>query len=62
MKVVKQSVSKAIKALFHGTDFESHKARCTAMARGSALLDETKTFRGQLKRAFRLVTNTHLNT
>ena len=80
MKVVKQSVSKAIKALFHGTDFGSHKARCTAlagllvgllyqgkarvsaMARGSALLDETKTFRGQLKRAFRLVTNAHLNT
>ena len=37
------------------------KSGLSSMARGSALLDTSKTFRGQLKRAYRLVSNNHLD-
>lgn len=37
------------------------QAGLSSMARGSALLDEYKTFRGQLKRAYRLTTNPTLD-
>jgi hypothetical protein len=37
------------------------EASSSGMGRGAALLDEEKTFRGQLKRAFRFVNNPHFD-
>ena len=37
------------------------EASLLGMGRGAALLDEEKTFRGQLKRAFRLLNNPHVD-
>ena len=37
------------------------EASLSGMGRGAALLDEEKTFRGQLKRAFRLLNNPHVD-
>lgn len=37
------------------------KSGLSAMARGNALVDNTKTFRGQLKRAYRLLTNNNFD-